>query len=33
VLGEAVHADVSAAMVNAFAFGGANVSLVVRRAS
>lgn len=31
VTGGAIHADVSAAMVNAFAFGGANSSLVVER--
>ena len=31
VLGSAVSADISAAMVNAFAFGGANACLVVER--
>jgi 3-oxoacyl-[acyl-carrier-protein] synthase II len=33
VLGTAVSANIGAAMVNAFAFGGANVSLVVERAA
>ncbi len=31
VLGKAIHAPVEAALVNAFAFGGANASLVVAR--
>jgi 3-oxoacyl-[acyl-carrier-protein] synthase II len=33
VLGSAVAADISSAMVNAFAFGGANACLVVERAA
>lgn len=31
LIGEAVHQEVGTALVNAFAFGGANTSLVVRR--
>jgi 3-oxoacyl-(acyl-carrier-protein) synthase len=33
VLGEAIHKDVGAAMVNSFAFGGANSCVVLRRAA
>jgi 3-oxoacyl-[acyl-carrier-protein] synthase II len=33
VIGEAVRADVRAALVNSFAFGGANCSIVVERAA